>query len=69
MEIKFSATSVQKRIKKRSSVHPASNKVNNLMVLNIHKDQCEELDLVDVANTFVAGSEHRLSLFGKFMLE
>ena len=31
-------------------------RVNNLMVLNIHKDQCEELDLVDVANAFVAGS-------------
>ena len=44
-------------------------RVNNLMILNIHKDQCEELDLVDVANTFVAGSEHRLSLFGKFMQE
>ena len=43
-------------------------RVNNL-VLNIHKDQCEELDLVDFANTFVAGSEHRLSLFGKFMQE
>jgi len=44
-------------------------RVNNLMVLNIHKYQCEKLDLVDVANTFVAGSEHRLSLFGKFMQE
>ena len=44
-------------------------RLNNLMVLNIHKDQYEKLDLVDVANTFVAGSEHRLSLFGKFMQE
>ena len=41
-------------------------RLNNL---NIHKDHCDMLDLVDVANTFVAGSEHRLSLFGKFMHE
>ena len=29
MEIRFSATSVRKRIKKRSSVHPASNQISN----------------------------------------
>lgn len=44
-------------------------RLNNLMVLNIHKDHCEQLDLIDVANTFVAGSEHRLSLFGRFLHE
>ena len=44
-------------------------RLNNLMVLNIHKDHCDILDLVDVSNGFVAGSEHRLSLFGKFMHE
>ena len=44
-------------------------RLNNLMVLNVHKGHCEKLNLVDVANTFVAGSEHRLSLFGKFMHE
>ena len=39
------------------------------MVLNIHKDHCEQLDLIDIANTSVAGSEHRLSLFGRFLHE
>ena len=44
-------------------------RLNNLMVLSIHKDHCEKLDLVVVANTFAAGSEHTLSLFGKIMHE
>ena len=44
-------------------------RLNHLMILNIHEDHCEQVDLIDVANTFVEGSEHRLSLFGKFLHE
>ena len=41
-------------------------RLNNLMLLYIHKDLVDELDLKDVAMEFVSGSEHRLSIFGKF---
>ena len=36
------------------------------MILNIYKDELDELDLRVVANDFVAGNEHRLSVFGTF---
>ena len=40
-------------------------RVNNLMVLHIHKEKTDNLSMVDVANKFV-NSEHRMSCFGKF---
>ena len=36
------------------------------MVLHVHKNVTEKLNLVDIANEFVAGSEHWLTIFGKF---
>jgi len=35
---------------------------------HVHKDRTDELDLINVANDFVSGSEHRLSIFGKFQV-
>ena len=61
--------SALRRIKTFLRTTMAQCRLNNLMVLNIHKDHCEQLDLIDVANTFVAGSEHTLSLFGRFLHE
>ena len=58
--------SAPRRIKTFLRTTMTQCRLNNL---NIHKDHCDMLDLVDVANTFVAGSEHRLLLFGKFMHE
>ena len=40
-------------------------RLNNLLMLHIHKEYTDELDLVTVANDFVSYSEHRLSTFGK----
>ena len=42
------------------------DRLNHLMVLHIHKQITDDLNLKDVANDFVSASEHRLSLFGKF---
>ena len=42
------------------------NRLNHLMMLHIHKHLTDALDIKSVANEFVAGSEHRLALFGKF---
>ena len=41
-------------------------RLNNLMLLHIHKEITDDLDLKDVATEFISGSEHRLSIFGKF---
>ena len=34
--------------------------------LNSDKEKVDKLDLVEVANSFVAANEHRQTLFGKF---
>ena len=41
-------------------------RMNNLMVLCIHKQNLDQLNMVEVANYFVTGSEHRLTLFERF---
>ena len=40
--------------------------INSLMVLHIHKEVTDQLDLNEVANDFVSKSAHRLQVFGKF---
>ena len=42
------------------------SRLNHLMLLHVHKHLTDKLDLVKIANGFVAGSEHRLSVFGHF---
>ena len=39
---------------------------NNLMLLHIHKELTDDLDLKDIATEFNSRSEHRLSILGKF---
>ena len=40
--------------------------LNNLMVLHVHKDLTDGLDLNEVGNEFVGNKEVRMRLFGKF---
>ena len=42
------------------------NRLNNTMVLHVHKEKTDSLSLVDIANEFVRDKEHRLKLFGQF---
>ena len=48
----------------RSSM--TQERLNHLLLLHTHKQLTDSIDLIAVANEFVALSEHRLSLFGKF---
>ena len=41
-------------------------RVNHLMILNIYKEALDETDLKSIANEFVQGNEHRLSVLGNF---
>ncbi len=40
-------------------------RLNNLMVLHVHKELTDALN-EEVVNDFVADSEHRIRIFGKF---
>ena len=43
----------------------SQNRLNNIMVLHVHKEKTDALKMVNVANQFVFVSEHRLKQFGK----
>ena len=34
--------------------------------VHVHNNQTNDLDFINIANLFIAGSEHRQTLFGKF---
>ena len=40
--------------------------LNHLMILHVHKEKTDSLNLHDNGNEFVRCSEHRLSVFGHF---
>ena len=44
----------------------SQTRLNHVMILSIHKELVSELDLHDIANQFVSGSEPRLHVFGNF---
>lgn len=60
-EMSFSAV---RRIKSYLRSTMSQQRLNHLMLLHVHKDRTDGLDLVDVANDFLFGSEHRKNLFG-----
>ena len=43
-------------------------RLNSAMILNIHKERIDDLSLIEVANEFVVNSDHRQSIFGKFVM-
>ena len=43
-----------------------SSRLNNVMVLHIHKARLNKLSMVDVANDFVFQRDHKKTLFGRF---
>ena len=53
------------RIKTYVRSTKVQERLNNLLVLHVHKERTNGLDLTDAANKFVAGSELRLRTFGK----
>ena len=41
----------------------SQSRLNNVMVLHVHKNLTDKLSLVDIGNNFISGSSHRESLF------
>ena len=42
-------------------------RLNNMLVLHVHKNRTDQLCLTEVGNEFVKGSSHREALFGTFL--
>ena len=40
-------------------------RLNNLMLLHVHKERTDLLNATEIANEFVTESEHRFRMFGK----
>ena len=58
--------SALKRVKTYLRSTTTDSRMNNLMVLHIHKERVDKLNLIEVANEFVEKNDRRRSLFGKF---
>ena len=43
------------------------SRLNHLVILTVHKELTDMLDLSACAKEFVCGNEHRLSVFGRFL--
>ena len=41
-------------------------RLNHLMILSVHKEKTDLLDINQLDNAFVQGSDHRLQQFGHF---
>ena len=57
-----------RRVKSYLRSTMSQRRLNNIMVLHVHKNQTGQLSLIEVANGFVQWSDHRRHLFGKFLL-
>ena len=62
-ECSFSAL---RRVKTYLRSTMMQERLNHLLVLHMHKERTDGVDLKDIGEKFVAGSEQRLRNFGKF---
>ena len=58
--------STMKRLKPYLRSTMGQSRLNHLMILNIYKEVLDKMNLIDVAEDFVQGNEHRLKIFDKF---
>ena len=58
--------SAMRRVKSYLRSTMSQERLNSLMILHVHKDQTDALDLHSVGNEFLSRSERRLHVFGKF---
>ena len=58
--------SAMRRVKSYLRSTMKQERLNHLMLLHVHKELTDTLNLADVANDFVSSSENRLRVFGNF---
>ena len=60
--------SALRRVKSYLRSTMTQRRLNNIMVLHVHKDQTDQLLLIEIGNEFGQWSGHQRHLFGKFLL-
>lgn len=55
-----------RRIKTYLRSTMSQQRLNNLMVLHVHREHTDNLNMTNVANEFVKTSERRVHIFGTF---
>jgi len=58
--------SAMRRLKTYLRSTMQQSRLNHVMLLHIHKELLDQLNLVDIGNEFVRESEHRARVFGSF---
>ena len=58
--------SAMRRVKSHLRSTMGQERLNNLMVLHVHKEYTDKIVLIDVANEFISKCPRRQSVFGKF---
>ena len=58
--------SALRQIKTYLQTTMSQQRLNSLMLLHVHKDKTDSLDLVQVGREFVVGREGRIRTFGDF---
>ena len=58
--------SVQRQIKSYLRNTMSEKRYSNLLVLNIHKEKTDNIDLIKLAREFAQKNDRRLRYFGKF---
>lgn len=58
--------SAMRRLKTYLRSTMQQSRLNHIMLLHIHKQKLDQLNLDDIANEFVRESEHRARIFGTF---
>ena len=58
--------SAMRRVKSYLRSMMKQERLNHLMLLHVHKELIDTLNLADVTNDFVSSSKNRLRIFGKF---
>ncbi len=58
--------SALRRVKNYLRTTMLQQRLNNLLVLHVHQECTDNLDLRSIATEFIGDSEHRLRIYGKF---
>ena len=58
--------SALKRVKTYIRSTTSSNRLNHLMMLHVHKEKTDRLDIEDNCSEFISRKDSRRSLFGSF---
>ena len=58
--------SALRRVKTYLRTKMSQKRLIHLLILNVHKERTDTLDLKDTLNSFVKGSQHRVGLFSLF---